>query len=138
MIDEDYDAFPDFESLASSIIRNALSGSRVYSSIPDKPTWPLIVVKRVGGSPIEAHSMDLAQIQVDVWGGSKSEARDLAVEARVALHLGECETYAVSLPEWPEAGFIAKVTDTTGLSWSPDPSTNRDRYVFGVSISGHS
>ena len=63
------DVMPDAESVASKIIR-AGTGGRVYSSIPSKPTYPLIVVQRLGGIP-RTRRLDAANIQVDVWGTSK-------------------------------------------------------------------
>jgi hypothetical protein len=34
----------------------------------------------------------------------------------------------------PVSAFISGVEDSLGLTWQPDPSTGRDRYIFGVSI----
>lgn len=126
------DAFPDAEALASHAIRSTVTGSRVYSSLPKNPTYPLVTVHRIGGVPAERHRLDAARIQVDVWGNSKSEAFDLAQQARVALHAMEATTYTT-----PVAGYVTGVADDLGLIWLPDPVTARDRYVFGVVIYLH-
>lgn len=140
MNDETYDDFPDWEALASCILRNGLpAGTKVHSTMPKKdPVFPMLLVTRVPANPIEPHQIDLAQIQVLVLGTGKGLVRQLAADARVVLHRAECQTYTVSLPEWPVGGFLAGVRDTTGLTWAPDPVTNRDGYLFGVSMSGHS
>lgn len=134
-----FEEFPDFEALAAAIIRNSLD-ARVYSSLPQSPTFPLILVQRIGGVPIEEHHLDLASIQVDVWGTNKSEARLLATQARVALHESEGVYHHSddSGEDWPVTAYVTRVRDTTGLAWAPDPISNRDRYVFGVTIAGHS
>lgn len=131
---ESYDVFPNWEGLISSIIRNAI-GTRVYSSLPKTPTYPLIIITRIGGVPLEEHQLDQASIQVRVWGENKKQALELAQAARVALHEGEAVTYTVG-DDWPVGGFIASVKDTTGISWAPDNDTERDGYVFGVSVIG--
>lgn len=131
-----YDIFPDAEALCAEALRDAsISGldTRVYSSIPKDPTYSLATVKRLGGIPVERHRLDTANIQIDVWGTSKAAALDIAQEARTALHEMEGQSYTD-----PVNGFIAGVNDWTGLTWLPDTATNRDRYVFGVSLILHS
>lgn len=132
---EEYDVFPNMEGLLSSIIRNGVTGSRVYSSLPKDPTYPLIIVTRVGGTPLEEHQLDLASVQFRVWGNSKKEALELAQAARVALHKGEAVKYVVG-EDWPVGGTILSVKDTTGISWAPDNDTEKDGYVFGLSVIG--
>lgn len=127
----DYEVFPDAEKLVGDALRAAslTVGSRVYSSIPKTPTFPLITIQRTGGTPVERHRLDQARIQVDVWGESKSQAHDIAQAARVAIHRMEGST--------PTGAVIGGVDDILGLAWSPDPVTHRDRYIFGVSITLH-
>jgi hypothetical protein len=130
-----FDTFPDAEALASKVLRDAsITGlsTRVYSSIPNDPTWPLVTVKRIGGVPVERHRLDHPRIQIDVWGTSKSEALDIAQAARAALHAMEGQSYSS-----PVTGTVTAVRDDLGLTWSPDPVTNRDRYIFGVSLTTH-
>lgn len=133
---EEYDVFPNFEGLASSIIRNALD-ARVYSTLPKSPQFPLVIVSRLGGVPLEEHSTDRANLQVRVWGENKKQALELAQAAKVALHKGEAVTY-VEDDDWPVGGFVSSVITTQGISWAPDNDTNRDGYVFGIEMMGHS
>lgn len=133
------DTFPDAEALIGIILRAAsITGlsSRVYSSIPKAPTYPLITIKRIGGIPAERHRLDRARIQIDVWGNTKSEARDIADAARVAIFAAEGQTYDETGTEMD--GFITCVEDDLGLAFIPDPATARDRYVFGLAIYLHS
>ena len=127
---------PDMEAVCAVVLRNAAItnvGTRVYSSIPRDPTFPLITVHRIGGLPAVREYLDAANIQIDVWGGTKSEARDIAARARVVLL-----TIAGTLITSPVRAWISGVEDQLGLSWQPDPVTGRDRYVFGVAVYGRS
>jgi hypothetical protein len=123
--------FPDAEAVAGKGIRSASTtlGSRVYSSVPKNlPTYPFAVVQRLGGVPAHRRALDMAVIQVDVWGSSKSMARTAAEEARRAL-MG-LEGTAVSDPD----AVVSGVEDATGLFWFPDTDTSRDRYTFSVNM----
>ena len=130
-------AFPDIEAIVSIGLRQAgipnLAG--VYSSIPAKnPTFPLIVIRRVGGFPAVRQYLDQARIQVDVWGGAKgdgpgqptkSDIMDIAALARKTV----MELEGTTIHE-PVDAFVAAVNDGSGLYWLPDPHTGRDRYTF--------
>jgi hypothetical protein len=121
----------DVEAIVASVLRAAgitnLVG--VYSSIPKDPTFPLITVQRIGGfSPVREY-LDAANIQIDVWGGSKSEAFDIAARARLVL-LGLAGTQVPS----PVSAWVSAVEDSLGVTWQPDPSTGRDRYLFSVLV----
>jgi hypothetical protein len=133
----EYEAFPDAEAIAGWKMRSAgLAGSRVYSSVPKTPTYPLITIQRIGGQPAERHRLDAARIQVTVWGTSKSEAFDIAQLARVSLHGLEGDLVTVGGGA-PVNAFITGVEDDLGLFWSPDEPTGRDRYIFGVRLFLH-
>ena len=124
--------FPDVEAIVAKTLRTASIpniSTRVYSSIPRDPTFPLITVQRIGGIPAVREYMDAGNIQIDVWGGTKSEARDAAARARIVL-LG----LAGSAVTDPVAAWVSAVEDSLGLSWQPDQLTGRDRYLFGVSV----
>lgn len=124
-----YARFPDIEAIVGKALRDAgVCGGRVYSSIPRSPVWPLIVVQRLGGSPSEPRALDRARIQADVYGNTKSEARAEADSARLVLHNAEGTIFPL------EAGYITGVEDESGLTFLPDPVTNRDRYTFGVLV----
>lgn len=134
----DYLMFPDIEAIVNYALRQ--KGWRAYSSIPTTPEYPLMVVTRVGGGPVDARYMDAARIQIDVWGGApddpapivtKSAIQDLAQEARVAVHELEGTMHYTPVDAW-----ISGVDDAQGMMWLPDPDTGRDRYVFGLWVYG--
>jgi hypothetical protein len=129
-----YDVFPDAEAAARAMIRATLTTARVYSSIPKNPEYPLVVLQRTGGTPVTRQRLDAADIQVDVWGKSKSEARLLAAQVRQALHAGANVTYDIPSGD----AFVTGVEDILGLQWLPDATnTQKDRYVFAVRVFLH-
>jgi hypothetical protein len=123
--------FVDAERYVGEALRAASTGAgtRVYSSIPKSPTWPLITLQRIGGMPVDKHRVDRASIQIAVWADTKSAAHDIAQEARVAILRMEGTT--------PNGAVIAGVTDQLGMTWQPDPVTQRDRYIFGMMLVIH-
>lgn len=130
-------ALPDLEAVASYTLRQA--GFRCYSSIPNNPEWPIIVVHRAGGTPAIRDYLDTAMIQCDVWGGAKddevpitkSAILDIAQQARAELFSLEGTSMDTPVPV-----FVSAVDDAIGLSWLPDPDTGRDRYLFSVWLYG--
>lgn len=125
--------FTDAEAIVGTIIRSAstAAGSRVYSSIPANPSYPLAVVQRIGGLPLHRNAIDQAEIQVDIWAESKSAARSLADQARVALMAAEGTTVTAGA----NVGFVYDISPSLGLTWAPDPAnTTKERYIFGVRV----
>ena|SRR3972149_12195584 len=131
---------PDLEAVVSKTLRDA--GYSAYSSIPNDPTWPLLIVSRAGGIPPIRQYLDGARIQVDVWGGAKgdpppavtkSQIQDIAQTARTIIFALEGTT-VIS----PVEAFISGVDDASGLLWLPDDATGRDRYLFAVMVYGRS
>ena len=103
--------------------------ARVYSSIPAKPSYPLVTVSRTGGTPAVKQYLDAPRIDINVWGNSKSEAYDLAAACRKALM--DLEGQRVTDPV---SAFVAGVDDVIGVTFLPDETTARDRYVFSVTV----
>lgn len=123
----------NMEALVSSVIRTAVPTAEVGSGLRKEPTLPAVVVKRVGGSHPMKRALDAPNIQVEVYGATKVEAFDAAVDARTAVHLMEGQSYST-----PVAAVVGSVTDTLGLQWLPDPTTGNDRYIFAVTLVSHS
>lgn len=111
--------------------------TRVHSSLPREPTFPLALVKRIGGVGPAKQRLDAPNIQVEVWndpaGGGKATAYDIAATARKTIH--DAEGSRVS---WSGGtAYLGGVTDALGVTWAPDPVSDRDRYIFGVQITTH-
>lgn len=132
-------ALPDVEAAVGKLLRDAgVASGRVYSSIPRTPTYPLLVVQRVGGVPAEKHKLDSASIQIDAWArlpseasgvGGKAEARDLAELARRTLYTNGEGAYVTAFD-----CQITAIEDELGFRFLPDSESKRDRYLFSVRV----
>lgn len=123
----------DAERLVAGHLRSvpevvALVGARVYTAIPPEPVFPLVRLTRIGGTPAVPAHLDRARLQIEAWGTSKAQARDLAETVHAALY---------DMPGQYPAGMVTAVEDDLGLTWQPDPDTDRDRYLFGVTVYTH-
>lgn len=120
---------PDVEAVCIAALRaEPVAGGRAYGKVPAEPTFPLLLVQRVGGIPAVPRRLDAARIQVSSYGSTKAEARDTAELARRVLHQSEATTFAEL------QAFVTGVDDELGLQWLPDPETMRDRYIFVVTV----
>ena len=120
---------PDIEALVSQFLRDqdeivALVDDRVYTAIPNDPTWPLLRLQRVAGAPVLSRPLhvDAPVVQLDAYGGSKSQARTLIETARAVI--------AARLEGVHALGVVAGVTFGS-MSWLPDTaySPARSRFV---------
>ena len=125
---------PDAERIVSTYLRSVpavagLVADRVYTELPKAGgTFPLARLARIGGGPTGTPAyMDEARISVDIWGGSKYEARELA--ATIAAALDEAAGYSA------HDGYISS-TSPGALRYVPDETftPTRPRYIVDVVI----
>lgn len=118
-------------ALANSTVATSVS-NRIYSVIPAAPTFPLIRIVRIGGSPVASKPLwlDQAVLQVDVWGGPKATTHDIAQTIRAHM--------ADSLQGKHTLGYVTTV-EFGEFQWLPDASydPSKPRYSFDVSIFTH-
>jgi len=128
---------PDGEALVSGYLRarsevTDLCGQRVYTELPKDKTFPLVRLVRVGGSPPLDRPLrfDVARIQVDVWGGPKKTARDLAETIRQVLS---------ELPDEDVVGTVVSAVTYGPFAYLPDDdfAPAKPRYTFDVELSVH-
>lgn len=123
----------DSELLLSSWLRDTLYETPVYVDvIPDEPAWPLVRITRVGGGPsrsMHALWLDKPWFQIDVYGGTKTQAQALCDEVVEALP---------SLPGAHSEGVVAGV-EIASVRSLPDIGYRppRPRYVLSVYLSVH-
>lgn len=128
---------PDAEALLSSFLRaqgdiEALVGERVYTAVPKDPTFPLLLVHRVSGSPVGSRPLhlDAPLLQLDAYGGTKKAAQTLIETARSVI--------ARSLEGVHAEGVVTGVSFGP-MSWLPDGdySPAKPRYVVDVTAFVH-
>lgn len=136
----DPEVFPDVEGALRTWLRAqpevaARYGTRVFFGIPDSPTWPLLVVGRVGGGEdVSEAPLDLPMVQLDCWGrldtaGHGDKASCAADKNAVRSALSRIR--AVTELADGEVAFGAEVVSDL---WSPDPDDKRPRYVLTVRL----
>lgn len=124
---------PDVERLVSVWLRAhaEVSGS-VVTAIPRDPSFPLVRLVRVGGAPVTQRPLhvDRATLQIDVWGGPKQTAQDLAQTVRGAI----AQLEGTAQPE----GVVSAV-DFGPFQYLPDQDFEpaRPRYQFDVDLTVH-
>ena len=134
-----HDTFPDAEAFVTWALRDAaitdLDG--VHTSMPKQPAATVAIVGRIGGIPVERHRLDSPSIQVDVYAPTQSVAHDVAAECRAALMRLEGGAFGIGMDDCPVPIVVTLVEDSLGLSFIPDPTTSKDRYIFGVRLVTH-
>lgn len=83
---------PNTARLVSEFLRDQAELStvvetRIYTKLPATKTFPLMQVRRIGGSPNigHVHWLESVLLQVDAWGGPAEQAFTLAETARAAM-----------------------------------------------------
>lgn len=127
---------PDAEALVSEYLRSrdaveALVDERVYTALPKKPDWPLLLVRRVSGAPVTSRPLhlDAPVLQLDAYGGTKKQALTLVETARAEL--AEIQgAHALGVVSGVQFG---------PMSWLPDADYTpaKPRYVADVTVFVH-
>lgn len=84
-------------------------GTRVYSTVPPKPTYPLVRIERVGGQLATSRFLwlDRARVDVNIWGDTHKATWRAANTVRSLLIAAQCTTYEP----------LGRVDGITELSW---------------------
>jgi hypothetical protein len=125
---------PDAERIVVEYLRASttlapLLDDRAYTAFPAQAgPAPLIVVQRVGGEPELSQPLvlDSPQLQVDVYGGTKAQAHELAAATRAELS---------ALIGVQPHGVVTGVRFAS-LRYLPDETYKpaRPRYLFDVLV----
>lgn len=136
------DDFCDVEGGLRTYLRadagiQAVVAQRVFFGIPDSPTFPLVVVRRVGGGddPSEA-ALDQALVQFDCWGpvtasghGDKATAQSVRAAVRKVLRLLAMQG-ATAL----DANTVCYGAVVQSDIWLPDPADDMPRYAISAVV----
>jgi hypothetical protein len=129
-----FSTFPDVETMVMHILRTEINPEfGVHSSVPRNYTGgPMVLVARGGGVPAHRAALDAADIDFQVYGVNKTEARLLAQRCRLEVwkKMGTRVTHPRGMTGW-----ISGVADLDGIQYNPDPTDPpRDRYTFGLTL----
>lgn len=125
---------PDVEALVSQYLRDqsevaALVDTRVYSIIPNTPTYPLVRVSQFDSTDLTVGWLDGAALQIDAYADWKAAASDVGRTARAVLH---------NIIGSHDEGVVTGVR-TSGWRYEPDRSfpTAKPRFVFVTNLAVH-
>lgn len=127
----------DLEAACSDILRAdpdvaGRTGGRVWISMPANPSFPAILIRRVGGlgsGSYQGHMFtDAADIDLHCYGGSRVEALSLAHAAVGALHAAvtKLTVKPFSMVRFPDSDVPYG-----------DDGRQRERYIASVRAWGH-
>jgi hypothetical protein len=116
--------------LENEELTDLLGENRVSTEVPAEAEFPRLRVSLTGGTVAVQRWLYAMRITVEGWAETKGDAFDATV-----LALSVLET----LPETAqvEEGVITSSEIDTGLVWSPDPETDKPRYLGSVTIHIH-
>jgi len=129
-------ALVDVEALVSQYLRaqsevTAYVGQRVYTALPESPTFPCVRIVRIGGAPPMSRPLhvDAARLQIDVFGGSKATAFDTidAVREELAKIVDEAAVQPLGVVCGVRFGPLAYIPDESFAPAKP-------RYVQDVTV----
>ena len=125
---------PDVTALVSQYLRSRseltdMVGQRVYTVIPNNPTWPLVRLTQFDSIDYTVAWLDGAVVQVDAFGGGIDMASDIGRTARALLH----EMYGTH-----DEGVVTGVR-TSGWRYQPDATFDPAKpcYLFTAVIAAH-
>lgn len=122
---------PDAEALFGAFLRaqpavSALVGTRASTRIADVPIWPLVRISRVGGTQGQRWE-DRPRLSAECWADLNDQAGASLLARTVVAVLPDIRgRYAV------QAGYVVSYELVLGPLWSPDPVSNRPRYIVDV------
>jgi hypothetical protein len=129
--------WPDVEGSIETYLKAhvPLVSNRVYFGIPvgaDKAAklWPLITVTRIGGGQDSSEApIDLALIQIDVWGSLRKKQETWAVVAQVRSVLEGVRGNTAL-----DGTVTAFGAEVVSVAFLPDPASDRPRYVITTQV----
>ena len=132
-------AYPEAEGAVRTWVRSLnLSGlsARAFFGVPVKnPTFPLVVLQRVGGRPVLGVPIDRPLIQFDLLGDAPTDRRPPSDKYALSLIATALEGVADSLAAGTliAPGVVCLGAEVeNGPVWSPSPVDGRSRYLLDV------
>jgi hypothetical protein len=116
---------------ARTEVTSKIPAARIVTSIPPKPTYPIVLVSRAGGKAVVKEYIDEPALQVSVVGGTKYDCSELIRTIRAAI---------VSIAnDRVDAGLLVSGFEEVGAQWTPDTTTTPplSRYIARFTVLMH-
>lgn len=109
----------------------AVAGENAVSTeLPADPVWPRIRITLTGGQSKARGWLMSHNFVLESWADTKVDALTLLGAAALAL---ETELDSAQVAE----GTVTGCTQTSGVSWAPDPVSSLPRYLTTFEITTH-
>jgi hypothetical protein len=97
---------------SQTIVTDLVPAERITTTISPAPTYPLIIVQRVGGNAVRKEFVDEPALQVSVFGGDQHLCSQVARTVRAAVLAIANDVVA--------EGVLVSGFEEVGPSWLPD------------------
>lgn len=129
----------DIEALVTTFLRGQttvtdLADDRVYTDMPHKRAWPMIVVTRTGGESLYKNWLQAIELEISAYGGTHKTAYNLAQACMTTMAAAMVGSHA--------EGVVTKVK-TGAVTYSPDSESAdesghaRPRYTVSAVVTAH-
>lgn len=129
----------DVEALLATFLRGQaavtdIAGDRVYTDLPHKREWPLVLITRTGGHALYRNWLEAIDVEISAYGGTHKAAFLLA-QACV-------QSMATAMVGAHIEGVVTKVK-AEALAYDPDPDSadqqghTRPRYTVAAVVTAH-
>lgn len=129
----------DIEALIANFLRGQttvtdIAEDRVYTDLPHKREFPLVLVNRTGGGSLYKDWLEAAEVEVSAYGGTHKLAYQLASACMSAMTGAMVDAH-------PE-GVVTKVK-ASATAYEPEPDSQdpqghaRPRYVVSAVVTAH-
>lgn len=112
----------------------ALVADRVYTDMPHKRDWPLVLVTRLGGRNLRANWLEAIDLEIAAYGGTHKAAYNLAHACITTMNSGLVGAHT--------EGVVTRFR-AESLAYEPDPESadqqghSRPRYTADVVVTAH-
>lgn len=129
----------DVEQLVAVFLRaqttvTDLAADRVYTDMPHKREWPLVLVIRTGGRRLYKNWLEAVDVEISAYGGTHKAAYNLASACITSM--------ASALVGSHTEGVVTKVS-AEAVAYDPDPESadqqghSRPRYTVSAVVTAH-
>ncbi len=102
----------------------------IYNAMPKPSPVPSVILFQVSGGPIAAKDLPEQQcrIQMDCWGTTRTEARNIALQ--ICAELDNLQRTVGPIVN----GVYLAATTVPVVRWLPDPDSDTPRYIVDALI----
>lgn len=129
----------DIEALIATFLRGQtavtdLAADRVYTDMPHKRDWPLVLIARTGGEFLYKNHLEAIDVEIGAYGGTHKAAYNLAQACLLSM--------ASAMVGSHTEGVVTKVK-TGAVVYSPDSESAdasghaRPRYTVSAVVTAH-